>query len=283
MLWIETKHLKLPQKNEHDQRFLESPEYQRIPTAPAPIPPPFIVPAAAPSTHYSHLPSDLAAAVDALPPFPQCGRGRGRGHAPDLAPAFDPLPARGRGRGHAPAPAPAPAPVPLPFHELAAQYAALPHPAFIPPHAPLPFAQIAQQYAVLAPMVPQPPAPLPFAEIAQQYAALPPVFPPASSFHSPSPSPPPPALPHIPPQHMNVQATMEEAQGCDERWMQQICNVQRNQQHGERQLRSDDITNNTSRHLPSTPPPNNQPQNPLHNPQEYADVYVDVQAAMEEA
>ncbi|KAF8801158.1 hypothetical protein BYT27DRAFT_7216269 [Phlegmacium glaucopus] len=316
------------QRNERDQRTLDSPEYRRIPTVPMPMPvpvPPFVVPAvpapARPLKHcllfHSKVEVEVEVEVEStiiflliwLQPLKHCLLFHSKVEVEVevevestiiflliwLQPLKHCLLCHSKVEEEGEF---VPPPVPLPFANIAAQYAALP-PMVPPPPAspsppppvppPLPFADVAAQYGALAPMVPLPPAPSPspppappapltFAEIAQQYAALPPLIPPASSFHSPPPSPPPPVLPllqpqpHIPPQHINVQAAMEEAQRRDERWMQQRHNGQRNQQCGEGQLRIHDITNHTSRHLPSTPPPNNQPQE-----------YVDVQAAMESA
>ena len=213
------------QRNERDQRILESPEYHRPPhnvrinvSAPVFMPQPVAPP---PVPIYSNFPPHLAQQYEALQNlYPR----RDTSVAPLLAPAFVP----------APAPAPAPAPPTRFSHlppDLAQRVAALndPYPrrdvsvtpqlapAFVPVPAPAPApahyshlpANLAQQVAALPPMpqhgrgslrgrprgrgnntiVPAP-APLPYAQLAAQYTALPPLYP----QHAPSsPSPPPPA------------------------------------------------------------------------------------------
>ena len=152
------------QRNERDQRVLESPEYHRSPHqvrmarlgASVP-PPPFDVPPPAPV--YRNLPPDLARMYAALPPLQPTRRAS---VAPQLAPAFVPLPpvthyqhlssdlaqqlaalpplipqgrGRGRGRGRGnntaiPAPVPAPAPARLTYAQIVAQYDTLQHVCF---------------------------------------------------------------------------------------------------------------------------------------------------------
>ena len=168
------------QRNERDQRVLDSPEHHRAPynvrvaqsgvSAP-PIPPSIFMPTTAVPSHapiYNNLPSHLAQQYAALPDL---YTNRQASAAPQLAPAFVPAPAPPQ---LAPAFVPAPAP---------AQYRNLP-------------ANLAERLAALPPLVehgrsrgrgrgrgrgnittaPAPaPAPLPYAELAARYAALPPV------------------------------------------------------------------------------------------------------------
>lgn len=156
----------LAQRNERDQRVLESPEHHRTPhhvriarlgVFGASIPPPVFMPAstvAPPAPVYTHLPAHLAQQYAALPPL-QTRRQASVApvHPPQLAPAFVPAPSRyhhlpanlaqqlaalppliplGRGRGRDRGIGNSViAPAPLPFSEIAAQYAALPSVRFI--------------------------------------------------------------------------------------------------------------------------------------------------------
>ena len=161
------------QRNERDQRLLDSPVYRRTPQiaqlGPPVLPPvnnnnnndPFLV-APPPGPVYSHLPADLAQHVAALPSLHPTGQ-------------------RGRRRQLPNSVLPVPAPVPIPV-------SVPPVPATHYQHLP---ANLAQQLAELPPL-PQhsrgrgrgrtnhnrtnpAPAPLPFGELAAQYTALPPV------------------------------------------------------------------------------------------------------------
>jgi hypothetical protein len=186
------------QRNERDQRVLESPEHRRIPhhvqiaqsgvSAP-PIHPPIFMPPAIvppPAPVYQNLPSHLAQQYADLPDlYPRRQASVAPPPVPQLAPAFVPVPGPGPYRNR-------PA-------NLAQRLAALPPapvpqlaPAFLPTPGPgqyqnLP-AHLAQQLAALPPLIQRGRgrgrgrgynaivvAPLPYAEIAAQYAALPPV------------------------------------------------------------------------------------------------------------
>ena len=156
------------QRNERDQRVLESPEYHRtphqvqiawlhasVPPVP-PLPPPNVPP---PAPVYRNLPPDLARMYAALPPLQPTRRAS---VAPQLAPPFVPLPVpapapvthyqhlssdlaqqlaalpplipQGRGRRNntaVPVPVPVPAPACMTFAQIVAQYDALQHVCFI--------------------------------------------------------------------------------------------------------------------------------------------------------
>jgi hypothetical protein len=154
------------QRNERDQRVLDSPEHHRTPhhvriarlgVSVPPIPPPVFMPppiAPPPAPLYSHLPAHLAEQYAALPPLnPRRQALVAPVPAPQLAPAF------------IPAPAPAPAPVMRYQHlpaDLAQRVAALP--PLIQPgrgrgrgrgrvnNPTMPFAEIAAQHAALQPV-----------------------------------------------------------------------------------------------------------------------------------
>ena len=232
------------QQRERSNRTLDSPQRHRTPhhTISPPIlplhfnippPPPVAVPGDDPFAipapvcepvdfnghQYRHLPQHLAEALRNLQsePPPPLRRGQGRGHIPPVPP----LPPRGRGHGHGP------------INFNGHQYQHLPQ-------------HLADGIRNLQP---EPPAQLHHSNLpqnlAQDYVALPPLQPlqwqtPLVPAPAPAPAPQPEPVPVNPPQHINIQAAMDAARQRDERWMQQIGNMRRNEQQALEQLQQNE-------------------------------------------